>query len=430
MENKKRVVITGIGPIASTGIGKEHFWEGVLDQKTGLSPERVKIDGEVWDDFHLHKVDGFDMKDYGIKQDLLDDLKSWKKGEEIIDLFYIIAAVKLALDDSRLKYDQDNNEIGLILVHENPGLEQFFQKFCNDAFDLDKDKLTRKQFFEAIYQKEARSAYDLQTFMFLFQVAKIFDIHGYSLFLNNACASGLYALEAAAQTIKSGKNPVVIVAGADCPKIYKYLWFEDLGMYAKDGVCKPFSKDANGIVFGEGGIGFILEDMDHALERGADIYAEYMGGGFSMEGWKVTLPAVGSDYYQKAIRQAIETSHVSRNDIDLICAHGVGNTVIDRYETKAVKDVFGPDFDNVLVTAFKPLIGHTLGISALIETAILINCLNNNVAVPLLYHNNIDPRHELNFVKEKIDVELNTVLKICSAFAGYNGALVLKKFKG
>ncbi len=149
-----------------------------------------------------------------------------------------------------------------------------------------------------------------------------------------------------------------------------------------------------------------------------------------MEAWKVTLPSIGSNYYQKAIAQAIEISHVNRDDIDLICAHGVGNTVIDRYETKAVKDVFGPGCDNVLVTAFKPLIGHTLGISALIETAILIYCLNNNVAVPLLHYNNIDSRHELNFVKERIDIELNTVLKICSAFAGYNGAIVLQEFKG
>ncbi len=269
MDNNKRVVITGIGPLASTGIGKKDFWEGILNQKTGLSSERVEIDGEIWDDFHLHKVNGFDMKDFRIRQDLLDDLKSWKQGAEITDLFYIISAVKLALDDSRLRYDQDINEIGLILVHENPGLEQFFQKFCNDAFAIDKENLSRKQFFDTLYQKEARSAYDLQTFMFLFQVAKIFGIHGYSLFMNNACASGLYALEAAAQMIKSGRNPAVIVAGADCPQIYKYLWFKDLGMYAEDGIVKPFSKDANGMVFGEGGIGFILEDMDHALERGA-----------------------------------------------------------------------------------------------------------------------------------------------------------------
>lgn len=435
MTKERRVVITGIGPLASTGIGKDAFWEGILNKRVGLKLEEVKIDGEIWDKFYLHKVQDFDINKFGISQDLLDDLKIWKEGEEITDLYFLIAAIKLALNDSNLKYDNDNN-IGLILTHENPGLEQFFYKVCNDAFELKQEqtrydsRIKRKQFFEDLYKKEVKTAYDLQTFMYLFHVSKIFNIHGYSLFINNACASGLYALEAASQSIKSGKSSVVIIAGADYPRIYKYFWFKQLGMYAEDGKIKPFCKDANGLVFGDGGISLILEDLDHALKRGSHIYAEYLGGGFLQEGWKVTIPFIGSDFYQKAIIQAIGTSNIKKEDIDLICAHGVGNPVIDGYEAKAITNEFNTISKKPLITAFKPYVGHTLGASALLETAILIFCLGNNLIVPLLNCKNIDSRLYLDLVEEKMQIELNTVLKICTAFAGFNAAIVLKKFRG
>ncbi|MDH4027975.1 MAG: hypothetical protein OEU95_03995, partial [Nitrospirota bacterium] len=240
MSKKKRVVITGVGPLASAGIGKKEFWEGILRGRTGLQLEETEIDREVWDRFYLHKIHGFDIRTFGIDEAMLDDLKIWKEGEEIEDLYYLMAAVKLALDDSELRYDKEENDIGLVLTHENPGLEQFFYKVCNDAFEIDMGKGSgsgkRKEFFKALYNKDAKSAYDLQSFMFLFHVARMFGIHGYSSFINNACASGLYALEAAGQMIRSGSNSVVVIAGADCPRIYKYLWFKQLGMYADDGL--------------------------------------------------------------------------------------------------------------------------------------------------------------------------------------------------
>ena len=428
MAREKRVVVTGIGPLTPIGIGKELLWNNLLMGKTNVKLEEFFVDGELWDKFYLHKIENFDIRKFGIDHNLLEEIKIWKEGEEIIDLYYLMAAVKLALDDSKLEYDLEDNNIGCVITHENAGLEQYFTKITNVSFDALRDQvMTKKGFSEKLYDVSSKSSYDLQTFMVLYHILKVFGIHGYSLFINNACSSGLYALEAASQIIKSGRCPVIVVAAADYPRIYKYLWFKQLNMYAQDGRIKPFAKDSNGFVFGDGGVGLVLEDLEHAIKRKTKIYAEYLNGGFSQEAWKVTLPLIGKDFYQKAIKEAIIFSDVEKESIDLVCAHGVGNSVIDRYEAKAITDIFGINPLRPLITAFKPYIGHNLGGSTLIETAILLLCLDNNLVLPVLNTLEVSSKMKIDLVKEKINVKLNTVLKICCAFAGFNAAAIFKK---
>ena len=125
MKNTKRVVITGIGPLASAGIGKDAFWKGILDKQTGLYQKEILIEGELWDKFYFHKINDFDISNFGIEDDILNDIMTWKKGKEDRDLFYLLAAIKLAIDDSGVSYDRDNNNIGLFLTVEHPGFEPF-----------------------------------------------------------------------------------------------------------------------------------------------------------------------------------------------------------------------------------------------------------------------------------------------------------------
>lgn len=427
---EKRVVITGIGPLTAIGIGKDALWDALVAGKTNVKHEEWFIDGELWEKFYLHKIDNFDIKNFGIDKNALEEIKSWKEGEEVTDLYYLLAAVKLALNDSGLKFDSEDNNIGCVVTHENAGLEQYISKNIDFSFNEIKNKSdipSKKGFSRKYHYHSIKSAYDMQTFMVLFHILKTFNIHGYSLFVNNACASGQYALETASQIIKSGRCPAVIVAAADYPRVYKYLWFKDLKMYAEDGKIKPFAEDANGFVMGDGGSGLILEDYEHAVKRNAKIYAEYLGGGFSQEAWKVVYPAVGSDFYQKAIKEALMFGKVDKEDIDLVCAHGVGNTLIDRYEAKAITDFFGEHFERPLVTALKPYIGHNLGGSNLIETVILLLCMDHNLVLPVLNVRKVGPRIKIDLVQKKINTNLKTVLKICSGFAGYDAASLFKR---
>ncbi len=425
----KRIVITGIGPVTPIGVGKKELWQGVLSKKTNVRQEKCLIGRETWDIFYKHKIENFDIGAFGLKDDDIEYMKDWKKDAEAIDLYYLAAAIKLALDDSALEYTQNDNELSLVVAHENPGLEPFlaniFEKLA--FFMKGKPDMTRKELTDKLYNACSRAGYETQAFMLLFHAAKIFNIHRYSLFVNNACASGLYAIEAASELIKCGRSSIAIVAASDHPDIYKYLWFKELNMYDKSGVLRPFDKNADGFVFGDGGSAIVLEDLEHAKKRDAHIYAEYLGGGFSLEGWKVTTPKIGDDFYQKTILEALSRSKKNKEEIDVVCAHGVGNRTIDYYEAKAITDIFGKRPAKPLITAFKPYIGHNLGGNALIETIILLLAMENNIVPPTLNTNTVDPRFNIDIVKEKRAIPINIALKICCAFAGYNAAAIFKK---
>jgi 3-oxoacyl-[acyl-carrier-protein] synthase II len=431
MEDRQRIVITGIGPISSVGIGKENFWEGILNKKINIELEECFLDGDLWDKFYYHKVKDFDITKFGIEKSKLDDIRDWKEGEEITDLNYLIAAVKLALDDSGLDYNQEDNGIGLVLAHENLGLMPFGFKISDIAYEMLIDKsrseVSKKDFYDGFYKKFLKSGYDIQTFADLFHLARVFNIHEYSLFINNACAAGLYALETASQIIRSKQVKRIVVAASDNPEIYKYLWFRDLGIYAQDGIVRPFAKDSKGLVFGDGGVGIVLETLEDAEKRGATVYAEYLGGGFDLEGWKITVPQIGSKSYQKTMITALKRSGLTREDIDLVCPHGVGSGPIDYYEAKAITDVFGPNTSSPLITTFKPYVGHNLGGSALLESAISLLSLHNNIIPETLNCNQTDPRFSIDLVKKQTKKQLNKVMKTCCAFAGFNGAVVFEK---
>lgn len=428
----KRVVVTGIGPLASTGIGKDAFWKGILEQKLGLSLRPCKIDGESWGDFPVHCIADFDFNKFKVDEMAIQYMKEWKEEEPPLDLYYLMAAVALALEDSGIKYESEDNGLGLVLTHENMGLLPFLFKLSQLSYNTLKPETgqnySKKEFYEKLYRDCLKSGYDVQTFMTLFHVAKAFNIHNYSLFINNACASGLYALENAAQMIKCNQSTSVVVAASEYTDIYKYLWFRDIGLYSEDGRIRPFCKDSNGLVFGDGGVGIVLEDLEHAEKRNAHIYAEYMGGGFDLEGWKVTTPQIGSDSYQKAILKAIKHSGLSKDEIEMLCPHGVGSPAIDYYEARAITDIFGVNPLTPCITSFKPYIGHNLGGSALLETAILLLSLENKIVLPTLNCENINPAFKISLVREQLSMEVKTAMKICCAFAGYNSAVVFKRF--
>jgi 3-oxoacyl-(acyl-carrier-protein) synthase len=435
MARDRRVVITGVGPLASTGIGRGAFWEGIFRKRIGLKLEEFKVDGELWDKFYIHKIDSFDIEKFNIEEEIIEDIKTWKKGKEDKDLFYLLAAVKLALDDSKISYDKENNNIGLFLTIEHPGFEPFCEGLVKETISyLEKypfnNNFSKNKMFKYLYDRFVQNGYDLQTFMYLYLVAKAFGIHGYSLFTNNACASGLFALESAARQIKCGESNIVLLAGGDNSNtMFKHLWFKEQGLYAEDGIMKPFSKKADGIVLGDGASAIVLEELNHALNRKAHIYAEYLGGGFSLEGWKVTLPKIGGLSYQNAIKYALKKTNLKPEDIDLINPHGVAIKVTDGYEAKAITDIFGKNHEKPFITAFKPYIGHNLGGCAILESIILLLSLEKGLIPPTMNCEEIETKHNLDLVRGLTPYPINTAMKLSCGFAGYNGAVVFKKLE-
>lgn len=429
MHKKPRVVITGIGPIASPGIGKNNFWKSVCSGAQAPTKVVKKIEGTLWEQYYFYQVQDFNINNFGISPTSLEEISRWKDGLSNKDLFFLLAAVKLALDDAKINFTDKDNELGVVVCHENPGLEQLLWEVLNLTFEKvghQKRIETKKEFFKKVYLKVMKTAYEAQSFMTTFHIAKTFNAHNFSLFVNNACSSGAYALDLASDIVKLGKAKKVIVAAADCPDIFKQIWFKEINMYAKDGVIKPFSKKANGLVLGECSAALVLEAYDDATARKANIYAEYLGGGFKLESWGVTTPRIGYDFYNDAIELSLRSSDVKKSQIDLICAHGVGTQISDYYEARAFNKVFA-DF-KIPVTAFKPFVGHCLGASNLIEIIILLMSIKEQVQIPVMTSDKTSLRQDINLAIEKKRLHIEYALKTCSAFAGFVSSSVFKKF--
>lgn len=428
----KRVVVTGVGPLSSLGSGQEETWDNILKLRTNIVKNTYDIDGERWGEFYLHKIKAFNINDFDIPKEnfrFIKELRTVKK--EDTDLYYFLAVISLALKDSALEYDENNNEIGLMITNENPGVEIFFEELIDVAYELfikySGKRMTKLELAQGLYNNGCEErGYNLQTFSYLFAVAKVFGFHGYSLFINNACASGLFAMESAARQIKSGISPVVVVAAVDNPnKIYKYLWFKKKNLYSENGITRPFSKDSSGVVFGDGGAAIVLEDLDHAKKRKAKIYGEYLGGGFSLEGWKITVPDITNDSYIRSFNKAISASGIKPSEIDFVNPHGVGLRITDTYEANTINAVFKKD--RPLVSAFKPLLGHNLGGSSLLESIISLMALSKNIIPTTLNCENFDENFKIAIVRENMKKTVKIIAKMSCGFAGFSGVVIFKK---
>jgi len=424
---RKRIFITGIGPLSSLGIGKNETWKNLIESRSNICLEKVLLDKEAISEFFIHKIRRFSVSELGLDAQKINEIKSWKKGNDVVDLNYFIAAIKLALDDAAIGDYYSSKEVGMVLGHENPGLNQSLFELFSDAYNLlCKQRISRGQFIKKIYNIGSRRVYDLQTFMFLYHISRIFNIHGFSLFINNACCSGLYALETASDVIRSGKCKAMIVSAVDSPDFYKYLWFREIGMHSDGKKILPFSKNANGFILGHGGAALLLEDEVSAVKRKAKIYAEYVNGSFFLESWKVTYPAIKEHFYKDLLSNLLKKSKIKPSQIQLITPHGVGNKIIDSYEASEILEVFKKAESSVLMTAFKPYIGHTLGASALLETILLIMSMEKNLVVPVLEKNISNLIPSVSFTDEFKHVKIKLAVKTCTGFAGFDGAVILK----
>jgi 3-oxoacyl-(acyl-carrier-protein) synthase len=427
---KKRVVVTGLGPMSSLGMGRDEIWNSILNKRLNIVKEKYLVGGEEWGEFYLHKMRDFNIDKFNLPQKNFEFIKTLRTvRKEDTDLYYFLAVIKLAIADSGLHYDLEHNEVGLVITQENPGVEIFFEELIDTAYELLKTNnardITKLALAKALYESGCEErGYNLQTFTYLFSAAKVFDLHGYSLVINNACASGLFAIDTAARQISDGISPAVVVAAVDDPnRIYKYLWFKKKGLYSPDGLTRPFSENANGVVFGDGGAALVLEELEHAKARKADIYAEYLGGGFSLEGWKIAVPNVADDFYTRSFEKALKFSNVSPDEVDFVNPHGVGMKVTDSYEANTINSIFKNK--KPAISAFKPLVGHNLGGSALLETAISLLSLKNNLIPATLNYENKKPK--LDIVTENCKKNMDVIAKMSCGFAGFNGVCIFRK---
>lgn len=404
----RRVVITGVGMITPIGSGKDVFWKSLIAGESGVDNVTCIDTSE----YKVHKgceVKNFNYSDY-IKNGVL---KKIGKGSQ-----FAIAATKLALDDARIDFNKiDLERIG-VSMGTTAGEIQILEKV------------------NYIRHKEGEDNVDPDLFLMHpcnnipANIAIEFSFKGPNTIIPTACAAGNYAIGYAYDLIKFGRVDLMVSGGSDPFSKVAYTGFARLGAIAPE-ICQPFDKNRKGMMVGEGAGMLLLESLEHAQKRGANIYAEIIGYGLSCDAYHITIPHPDGEGVVSAMKKALQSANLKPEDAQYISAHGTGTPSNDKAETISIKKVFGDKPKNLAISSIKSMIGHTMGAASAIEAITCALAVQNDIIPPTINYEVPDPECDLDYVpnvmrKQKVNIALNNA----HAFGGNNSCLVVKKFTG
>lgn len=409
----KRVVITGIGAITPIGIGKDNFWNSLLDGKSGIGPI-TKFNAENHDARIAAEVKDFDPHDF------LD-----KKEAKRMDRFsqFAVAATKLALEDGSINLDELNRErIGAIIGSGIGGIEtlenevvKYTEKGPNRVSPL---------FIPMMISNMAAG-----------QVSMNFGLKGSSMTLTTACASATHAIGESFRMIKHGYMDMVVTGGTEASitpvAIAGFCSMKALSTNNEEPskACRPFDKDRSGFIMGEGSGIVILEDLEHALNRGATIYAEVVGYGSTSDAFHITQPDPEANGARNAMRLALEEGSVDYKEIGYINAHGTSTYFNDKLETLAIKALFKEHAYELNVSSTKSMTGHLLGAAGGIEAIATSLALMTGKIPPTINYETPDEECDLNYTPNKyVEKDINYAMSNSLGFGGHNACILLKKY--
>lgn len=399
---KKRVVITGIGLLTPLGRGILSNEEALKKGKTGIgyiksfdtSKYKSSLGAEV--DSSLIDKDFYEYADRSSK--------------------LLLTSCRDALKSAALAINEEKGFETQIILGTTLGGMLSGQKYHRNLL-LGKDKEKR-----ATVLRDSLACHQAP------YIANRLNLIGEALVVNNACASGLNAIGCAFNRIRSGNATVVIAGGYDAMSDFTHAGFSSLELVTS-GKCQPFDKNRNGLVLGEGAGILILEEIDQALRRKANILAEIIGYGQSSDAYHITKPDPEAQGPSRAITTAINDAEISPEEIDYVNAHGTGTIANDLMETKALHLALGKHGVKVPVSSTKPMTGHLLGAAGAVEVIFSIIAINNRIIPENLNYKTPDPECKLNIVTgASKNCELNIVLSNSFGFGGSNSAILIKRF--
>ena len=419
----RRVVVTGIGLVSPAGIGIDQAWRAL--QSDPPHAELVEVPAARPDDRQLRL---FVVPDYRIA-DVTDTFVGGpqleREGiERQRDIKHLIAATGLAIDDAGLRSPPalDFREIGLVVADEHPGIESLARTLYAAVADTPDQP--------PVYDDLAGQIFALNTFLAPYTVARSHGIGGECAFVNSACASGLTAIDHAAAQVRAGRTPVAIASAADDPlSSGKVRWFADQNLYAADGVLRPFSASSSGTVFGDGGAALVVEDEEHAVNRGARIYGRYLGAGFTQDGWRVNAPNPKLGNQARSIRRALREAGRDAVDVDVLVPHGTGIPVIDRYEVRTIRDLWPDPAAQPVCVPLKPYVGHNLGGCSLVESALLLKAMSESCVPAARAHDAVAAPLGLDLPAGWEPKAIRLAVKTTAAFGGFYGSIVLESIE-
>jgi 3-oxoacyl-[acyl-carrier-protein] synthase II len=265
-------------------------------------------------------------------------------------------------------------------------------------------------------------------------VSIIHKLTGTSPCIANACATGVYALIYATKDIALGDCDVVIAGGSEAILTeIAASSFANMKALSRNndnpkGACRPFDKDRDGFVIGEGAGVAVLESLEHAQARGAHIYAEIVGYTTNTDAYHITAPDPNASTVKRAIRDSLERAGLEPKDVDYINAHGTSTPLNDKAEAVAIREVFG-DY-KVPVSSTKSMIGHLIGAAGAVEAVTCALAIENQIIPPTINYDTPDPEMDINVISTPTPAKLNVVMNNSFGFGGHNAVMVLKKFEG
>jgi 3-oxoacyl-[acyl-carrier-protein] synthase II len=409
--SKRRVVITGFGAVTPLGIGAKGSWQALCQGKSGVA-RITKFDPSGFKSQIAAEVKDFHPEDFL-------DRKKIRRTDTFIH--YALAATRMAVDDAGLPINDGNaDRVGIVVGSCAGGL------------------LTYEQNLFALKEKgpDSVSPFLIPGFianMAVGEISIVFGAKGPSKCVASACATGSHNIGDAFRIIQYGEADAMITGGSDA-------YILPIGIVALDRMraisrrndepekaSRPFDKNRDGFVLGEGAGILILEELGFALKRGARIYAELVGYGSNTDGFHITEPDCESQV--RCIRLALNDAGISPQEVDYINAHGTSTILNDLAETKAIKAVLGEHAQNVPVSSNKSMTGHLLGATGAVEAIFTALTIRDGIIPPTINYDIPDPECDLDYVPNVArKAEVNTAISNSFGFGGLNAVLVFRKF--
>lgn len=413
----RRVVVTGLGPVSPIAIGKDNYFNALREGKNGIGPITNFELGDCPVTF------GAEIKNEAFDPTVYMDKKEARRSDRAIQ--FAVAASKLAVEDAKLDVSElDPYRFGVYIGTGQGGIETSFNNFRTM---LEKGAKRVSPYFIPMMISNMSTAY----------VAIVFGAKGPNLCVVTACATSLHSMGEAYHTIVRDDADVIIAGGTEAAlrtiSIAGFASMKALStrMDSPETASRPFDKDRDGFVMGEGAGVVILEELEHALKRGAHIYAEFTGYGTSCDAGHITAPdpeAKGAAY---ATRKAIKMSNWDIKDVDYINAHGTSTGLNDKMESHMINKVFGEYAKDITVTSTKSMIGHCLGAAGGLEVIASMQALEEGYIHPTLNYTTPDPECDINIATGKgVNREVKRLLVNSFGFGGHNGVLAFEKFNG
>ncbi len=415
MNRQRRVVITGMGALAPNGNTTKSYWEALCNGQTGVGPI-TKFDATDFRVQFAAEIKNFDPEHFGID----------RRSQRRMDLFtqYAIASSVQAVENAGLDISNEQAErIGVVFGSGIGGIQTFEDQ--HEAYRKDGPRRISPLFVPMMIPDMSAG-----------QVSIHLGAKGPNYTTVTACASAAHAIGNAAREIWDDEADVMITGGAEAAitpmSVGGFAAARTLSTRndAPTQASRPFDADRDGFVIGEGAGGLVLEELQRATQRGATIYAEVVGTGYTGDAYHITGMAPGGEGGARAMCRAMRQAQINPEDVAYINAHGTSTPVGDPAETAAIKSVFGDYAKKLAVSSTKSMTGHLLGASGAIETIATTLAVHHNVVPPTINYETPDPECDLDYVpNEAREIPVEIAISNSFGFGGHNAVLILRKFR-